>query len=54
MESPIDKAGQPSKAKNEGQYKKLNPDLKGGEIGTRSSTSEAMKIKKPGKLFKGD
>ena len=54
LNSEIDKDGQVNKTKNDNQYKNLNPPVRGGENGSRSSTSEGIKESKPGKLFAGE
>ena len=53
MDSQIDKDGKVNKSKNDAQFTKLNPANRGGEIGTKGASAEAMPKSKEKKMFAG-
>jgi hypothetical protein len=53
LNSTLDKDGKVDKSKNDAQYKNINPEIKGGDKGSRTNGSEGIKDGKQGKLFAG-
>jgi len=54
LNSQIDKDGNINKGKNESQFTGLNPAIKGGDNGTKTSSSTGIKEGSTGKMFAGE
>ena len=53
LNSQIDKDSAINKGKNESQFTGLEPSIKGGDSGTKTSSSTGIKEGNSGKLFAG-